>query len=363
MPSFKIFSIRLLFGLLALLGVAACQSRNNAAAENVTALERHQKIESKIDSTLQTIQLTTDTTSWKRTMVFIKGGTFIMGNAAANMPDALPLHSVTVSNFWLDATPVTNKEFAAFVQATGYKTVAERPLNPADFPGVSMENLVPGSIVFQQPSHAVSLDDPSQWWRYVAGANWRAPEGPGSSIENRNDHPVVHVCYEDARAYATWAGKRLPTEAEFEFAARGGNEQNLYAWGNELTPNKQWPANIWQGNFPNQNTLQDGFLFTSPVRAFAPNAYGLYDISGNVWQWCNDWYAPDYYANSDSLENINPKGPAISFDPYEPGVAKKVQRSGSFLCSDQYCVRYLVGSRGKGEVFSSSSNVGFRCAR
>jgi formylglycine-generating enzyme len=346
---------------LILVGLATCQWRKQTSAED-TSLKQHQAIEHRIDSTLKTIQ-PTDTTHWKNGMVFIKDGTFIMGSDNDNMPDTKPLHTVTLSDFWLDATPVTNEQFTAFVNATGYKTVAERPLNPKDFPGVPKESLVPGSIVFQPPAHAVTLNDPSQWWKYIAGAYWREPEGSGSNIENRNDHPVVHVCYEDARAYCAWAGKRLPTEAEFEFAARGGSEQNLYAWGNELTPGNKWPANIWQGNFPNQNSLQDGFLFTSPVHAFAPNAFGLYDISGNVWQWCNDWYAPDYYAKSDSLESINPKGALVSFDPYEPGVAKKVQRSGSFLCSDQYCVRYLVGSRGKGEVFSSSSNVGFRCAR
>lgn len=325
-------------------------------------LERHQKITRQVDSTTRAIQ-PTDTTSWKNGMIKIPGGTFTMGSEDARLPDAQPLHAVTVSGFWLDATPVTNREFAAFVAATGYLTVAERPLLAADFPGVPEDQLLPGSIVFLPPAHAVSLDDPSHWWKYTPGAYWREPEGPGSHIDQRMDHPVVHVCYEDAVAFCAWRGKRLPTEAEFEFAARGGSEQSQYAWGNELTPNAQWPANIWQGHFPHVNTQEDGFFGTSPVRAFAPNPYGLYDISGNVWQWCSDWYSPDYYAMLSRHGTTDPKGPDTSFDPYEPDVAKKVQRSGSFLCSDQYCIRYLVGSRGKGEVFSGSSNVGFRCAR
>lgn len=342
--------------------LTACEPTSNDHEENMAALKHHETIERRIDSTLQTIR-SKDTTDWRMGMVRIEGGTFIMGNADADMPDAKPLHRVTLSDFWLDAAPVTNKQFANFVNATGYITVAERPIDPADFPNVPKDKLVSGSIVFKQPKHTVSLNDPTQWWDYVTGANWRKPEGLGSNIEMRSDHPVVHVCFEDALAYCEWVGKRLPTEAEFEFAARGGSEQHLYSWGNELTPNNEWPANIWQGDFPIKNSQEDGFLTTSPVHAFPANPYGLYDISGNVWQWCNDWYSPSYYAYSDSLDNTDPKGPAVSFDPYEPGVAKKVQRSGSFLCSDQYCKRYQVGSRGKGEVFSSSSNVGFRCAR
>lgn len=295
-------------------------------------------------------------------MVWVPGGTFWMGCDDCEMPDAEPSHLVKVEGFWMDATPITNAQFAKFVEATGYQTIAERPLNPKDFPGVPMDKLVAGSSVFTQPLRPVSLDNIFNWWTYVPGANWQHPEGPGSNLKGRADHPVVQIAWDDAVAYAKWAGKRLPTEAEFEFAARGGLDRQHYAWGNDLKPNGKWAANIWQGMFPVKNRLEDGYERTSPVKAFSPNGFGLYDMGGNVWQWCSDWYRPDYFEQL-AARGIahNPQGPESSYDPQEPNIPKRVQKSGSFLCSDQYCSRYLVGSRGKGAVDSGGSNTGFRC--
>ncbi len=293
-------------------------------------------------------------------MVWIPGGTFQMGTNEPQFPDAQPLHTVTLRGFLMDEHEVTNAEFEKFVKATNYKTIAERKPNPADYPGVPPESVVPGSGVFKPPSHAVSLDNPLQWWQYVAGASWHHPIGPNSSIEGQENNPVVHVSYEDAIAYANWAGKRLPTEAEWEYAAQGGRGIQKFYWGNELKPNGKWVANIYQGDFPHTNTKQDGFEGIASVKSFPPNPYGLYDMEGNVWEWCNDFYRPDSYTQSPSK---NPQGPKDSYDPDEPGMVKRVQRGGSFICSDEYCVRYKPGSRGKGEVSSGSNNLGFRCVK
>jgi formylglycine-generating enzyme len=289
-------------------------------------------------------------------MVYIPGGTFLMG--ADEFPDARPVHQVSVDGFYMDEHEVTNAQYAEFVQATGYKTIAERPLNPADYPGVPLDKLVPGSAVFTPTVTAVSLENPLQWWTYAPGASWAHPTGQGSTIKGRENYPVVHVSYEDAAAYAKWAGKRLPTEAEWEYAARGGKGEHTYYWGDELKPGNKWVANIYQGSFPNNNTKEDGFAGAAPVKSFQANPYGLYDMDGNVWEWCQDYYRPDTYQNSAAK---NPRGPADSYDPDEPGVVKRVQRGGSFLCSDSYCIRYKAGSRGKGEVTSGSDNLGFRC--
>jgi formylglycine-generating enzyme required for sulfatase activity len=281
-----------------------------------------------------------------------------MGSSYAYFGDARPIHTVEITGFWMDQNLVTNERFAAFVGATSYVTVAERKPDRRDFPTVPEDKLVPGSVVFSPPNHPVILDDISGWWRFVPGASWKHPEGPQSDLKGREKHPVVQVCWEDAAAYAKWAGKRLPTEAEWEYAARGGLTQKAYVWGDEFRPGGKLMANTWQGRFPDQNTKEDGWERTSPVASFPPNGFGLYDMAGNVWQWCNDWYRPDYYAHS---PRANPQGPADSMDPLEPGMAKRVQRGGSFLCTDQYCSRYMPGGRGKGAVDTGSSNVGFRC--
>jgi formylglycine-generating enzyme len=263
----------------------------------------------------------------------------------------------------MDSTEITNEEFARFVEATGYVTVAERKPRQEDFPDAPPENLVPGSVIFKPTSEPVPLDNHLRWWEYSRGANWRHPQGRASDIKGREKYPVVHIAYEDAEAYAKWAGKRLPTEAEWEFAARGGLDHQPYTWGSELKPGGKWMANIYQGQFPMRDKGGDGFIGIAPVARFAPNAYGLHDMAGNVWEWCSDWYRPDYYATLTNQVVRNPIGPPDSFDPVEPGVPKRVQRGGSFLCTDQYCTRYLVGSRGKGELSTGSNHLGFRCVR
>lgn len=292
-------------------------------------------------------------------MVLIKGGKFEMGSL--NFQDAQPIHEVELSSFYIDEHEVTVAQFAQFVKETGYVTVAERELDPKDYPGVDTTMLVPGSAVFVGCHQPVSLDNHLQWWDYKKGASWRAPEGQLLDLNTQGNLPVTQVAYEDAEAYAKWAGKRLPTEAEWEYAAKGGQHTNeLYYWGNNKTNNGKWYANIYQGKFPATNSAEDGFVGTAPVKSFAPNAYGLYDMEGNVWEWCSDYYRPDYYRHS---EKLNPKGPKSSYDPLEPGLVKRVQRGGSFLCNDQYCERYKAGARGLGEVNSPTNNVGFRCVK
>jgi formylglycine-generating enzyme len=305
-------------------------------------------------------------------MVWIPGGEFSMG--AADPPDmdevgmkatkdSRPIHRVDVDGFFMDKTDVTNAEFARFVGATGYVTVAERKPRAEDFPGAPPKNLVAGSVVFTQPDHPVSLDNHFHWWSYVRGANWRHPLGPDSDIKGKDNYPVVHVAYEDALAYARWAGKRLPTEAEWEFAARGGLAGKPFVWGDEFRPQGKWMANTYQGHFPDSDTGEDGHIGIAPVAQYAPNGYGLYDMAGNVWQWTSDWYRPDYYQQLAALGGVarNPQGPDSSFDPADPGQPKRVHRGGSFLCTDQYCSRYMVGTRGKGEVSTGTNHLGFRC--
>jgi sulfatase modifying factor 1 len=305
-------------------------------------------------------------------MAWIPGGEFSMGaqqNDSLNdvgmqaTVDSRPIHRVYVDGFWMDKTDVTNAEFARFVKATNYVTVAERKPNAKDFPDAPPENLVAGAVVFSPPDHMVSLDDHFQWWSYVHGANWRHPEGPQSSLKGRDNFPVVDVAYEDAQAYAKWAGKRLPTEAEWEFAARGGLSGKLYPWGDEFRPGGKWMANTHQGQFPVKDTGDDGHIGISEVAIFPPNGYGLYDMAGNVWQWTSDWYRPDYYARLMAAGSTvkNPTGPSSAYDPGEPNEPKRVQRGGSFLCTDQYCSRYMVGTRGKGEVSTGTNHLGFRC--
>ena len=305
-------------------------------------------------------------------MVWIPGGEFSMG--AADPPemddvgmrattDSRPIHRVYVDGFFMDKTDVTNGQFAEFVKATGYVTIAEKIPTAAEFPGAPPENLVAGGVVFSPPNHEVALNDHFQWWSYVKGANWRHPTGPKRSIKGKEVYPVVQVAYADAQAYARWAHKRLPTEAEWEFAARGGLWGKPYVWGEKFKPNGKWMANTFQGHFPDQDSGADGFIGIAPVGKFAANGYGLYDMAGNVWQWTSDWYRPDYYAQLAKIGGVarNPKGPETPFDPMEPNDKKKVHRGGSFLCTDQYCSRYMVGTRGKGEVSTGTNHLGFRC--
>ena len=307
-------------------------------------------------------------------MVWIPGGEFSMG--AMDPPavsevgmhgavDARPIHRVYVDGFWMDKTDVTNEEFARFVKATNYVTIAERAPTASEYPGAPPENLVAGSVVFSPPDHPVLLNNHFQWWTYIKGANWRHPEGPNSNLKGREKFPVVQVAYPDALAYAKWAGKRLPSEAEWEFAARGGLAGQLYPWGNEFRPNGKWMANTFQGHFPEKNTGDDGYTGIAPVAQFPANGYGLYDMAGNVWQWTTDWYRPDYYQQLAASGSVarNPRGPDAPYDPEEPGEKKKVHRGGSFLCTDQYCSRYVVGTRGKGEVTTGTNHLGFRCVK
>jgi len=307
-------------------------------------------------------------------MVWVPGGEFSMGcddprsslcGGPDPMPDARPVHRVYVDGFWMDKTEVTNAEFARFVAATGYVTVAEKTPKAEDFPDAPPGNLVAGSTVFAPTERPVPLDVHYRWWKYILGADWRHPNGPESDLEGKDDFPVVHVAYDDAIAYCRWAEKRLPTEAEWEFAARGGLAGQLYSWGNELRPDDRWMANIYQGKFPLEkgDTGKDGFAGIAPVAQFPANRYGLYDMAGNVWEWCSDWYRHDYYAMLAENFDVarNPPGPEWSSDPYEPNQPKRVHRGGSFLCTDVYCTRYMVGSRGKGEVSTGSNHLGFRC--
>ena len=308
-------------------------------------------------------------------MVWIPGGEFSMGSdgksdgvsccSPATVADALPIHRVYVDGFWMEATDVTNAEFEKFVKATGYVTIAERAPTKEEFPNAPPENLVAGSIVFTPTPRPVPLINHYRWWRYQHGANWRHPEGPQSNIQGKENYPAVQIAYTDAVAYANWAGKRLPTEAEWEFAARGGLTGKLYPWGDEFKPRGKFAANSYQGQFPVEDTGEDGFAGIAPVKSFPPNGYGLYDMAGNVWQWCSDWYRPDYFQSlaQEGSVSRNPQGPQSPFDPAEPSEKKRVHKGGSFLCSDQYCTRYVVGTRGKGKVNTGTNHLGFRCVK
>ena len=293
-------------------------------------------------------------------MVWVPGGTFTMGSDE-HYPEEAPAHRVMVDGFWMDRHTVTNREFGRFIDATGYVTLAERPANPDDYPGALPELLQPSSTVFSRPLGPVDMRNHYNWWAYVRGADWRHPSGPQSSVTRLGDHPVVHLAYEDVEAYANWIGKALPTEAEWEFAARGGLEQAEYVWGDELNPDGRQMANTWQGNFPYLNTLDDGFEGTSPVESFPPNGYGLFDMAGNVWQWTADWFAPHRTA----YLAVNPKGAMreSSFDSRQPGVqvARKVTKGGSHLCAVNYCRRYRPAARMAQPIDTSISHLGFRC--
>lgn len=305
-------------------------------------------------------------------MVLIPGGSFFMGtNEMEAYAVEKPAVKREVAGFWMDETEVTNAQFDEFVKATGYVTVAERPVDweelkkqlSPDTPKPADEDLQPGSLVFLPPSYPVPLHDISQWWQWVNGANWRNPEGPGSSIEGKENHPVVHIAYEDAEAYAKWAGKRLPTETEWEYAAKAGRLHQRYAWGDEFRPKGVFMANTFQGMFPNQNIAEDGFTGTAPVKSFPPNDYGLFDMIGNVWELTSDWY--DAIKFNRIAGNAPPLDSSINlcYNPSNPYALEKVIKGGSYLCADDYCINYRPSARHSQAYDSGTSNIGFRCAK
>ena len=299
-------------------------------------------------------------------MTWIAGGTFRMGSDK-HYPEEAPAHRVTVDGFWIDTCPVTNRQFEDFVAATGHVTLAEIPPSSSDYPGALPHMLFAGSLVFQKPNRPVDLRDWGQWWAFLKGANWRHPYGPKSNIRGLDNHPVVHVAFADALAYAGWAGKELPTEAEWEFTARGGLDGAEFAWGDEFAPHRKHMANTWQGEFPRQNLCADGFARTSPVTAFPPNPYGVYDMIGNVWEWTTDWFSQRHEADAAKACCIpqNPRGgrEAASYDPCQPNIKipRKVIKGGSHLCAPNYCRRYRPAARHAQPVDTSTSHVGFRC--
>jgi len=302
-------------------------------------------------------------------MAWIPDGAFRMGSDS-HYPEEAPAHPVHVSGFWIDRTPVTNREFRRFVEATGYVTFAEIAPDAKDYPGALPHMLQPGSLVFTPPGRPVDLRDFAQWWQFKFGANWRRPQGPRSSIAGLDDHPVVHVAYKDVLAYAQWAGKDVPTEAQWEYAARGGLDGAEFAWGDEFTPRGRHQANTWQGEFPSENLESDGYARTSPVRAFPPNGYGLFDMIGNTWEWTCDWYSTAHQAADPAHPCCAPSNPrggpeTGSYDPCQPNIRipRKVLKGGSHLCAPNYCRRYRPAARHAQPVDTSTSHVGFRCVR
>lgn len=351
---------QLIFNLLVLLAFVSC-------TRSGTADERNQTIGRTSPSAWQDIAQA-DSFS-KKSMVWVEGGSFQMGaHDNTGRPDEYPLHEVRLDGFWMDATEVTNGQFRQFVAETGYVTTAEQAPDweelktqlPPGTPKPADSLLVASSLVFVAPGQPVSLRDAAQWWQWVAGADWQHPQGPGSSIEGRDDDPVVQVSWFDAMAYCRWAGKRLPTEAEWEFAARGGNAAAIYPWGDEPIDAGKRKANTWQGRFPNQNLMGDGYERLAPVASFPPNPIGLHDMAGNVWEWCSDWYAADFYQKQKGTA-ANPTGPELAYDPAEPTIPKRVVRGGSFLCNDSYCSGYRVSARMKTSPDTGLEHTGFRC--
>ena len=359
--------------LLVLGSLVSCQqapAENQEIEEPIPSISPEPKVE-QVEADLSVKQ---EESERPKGMVFIPGGELEMGgdNDQAD-PDEYPKHKSKISPFFMDETEVTNDQFRIFIEDTKYVTVAERDIDweeikkqlPPNTPKPPDSVLQAGSLVFRATATAVPLDNPGRWWDWKIGANWREPEGPGSNIKGRGNHPVVHVAWEDAKAYAEWAGKRLPTEAEWEWAARGGAKNLIYPWGNEDINSNPKLANFWQGIFPFKNELLDGYYHTAPVKSFPVNAYGLYDMAGNVWEWCNDWYHYDYYKSfpPNSKAPNNPRGPSSSFDPQEPTIPKRVIRGGSFLCNDSYCSGYRVSRRMKSSPDSGFNHTGFRCVK
>jgi sulfatase modifying factor 1 len=344
--------------------LSSCSSNNssdNKEVGNPTSLESP-----------ATAELDQKQESLSQSLVLIPGGLFQMGATdEQGRPDEYPLHWVKVSSFYMSKHEITNAQFREFVDATGYVTIAEQDVDweemkkqvPPGTPKPDESLLKAGSLIFSPPSHAVDLRDFTQWWSWKTGADWKHPQGPGSTIVGKDDHPVVQVCWFDAVAYCEWAGVRLPTEAEWEWAARSGKQEVIYAWGNEHVNSGDHKANSWQGHFPDNNTSQDGFEATAPVGSFEPNEFGLYDMSGNVWEWCSDWYRADEYQkwNNDTL--VNPQGPSESWDPRDPYGQKRSQRGGSYLCNEEYCSSYRVSARMPGSNDTGMPHVGFRVVK
>ena len=356
----------LLIGFYCLFLFSSCnQGAKTDSIENKSAGN------SSVYKTLDQIAFNGDTSNTG--MVSIQGGEFMMGadNDQADK-DEYPKHKVILDPFWIDQHEVTNDQFAKFIESTGYVTTAERKPDweelkkqlPPGTPKPDESLLVAASLVFTPPKQEVDLNDYSQWWSWVPGVSWKHPEGPGSTIDGKGNYPVIHVSWDDAMAYCKWAGKRLPTEAEWEFASRGGLNNKIYPWGDEHINKGKAKANTWEGSFPYKNTAYDTFTGLAPVKSFAPNGYGLYDMAGNVWEWCQDKYRNDYYQSINSPNGVkNPQGPADSFDPDEPFTPKRVSRGGSFMCNESYCSGYRVARRMKSSPDSGMSNLGFRCAK
>jgi sulfatase modifying factor 1 len=361
--------------------VISCKQKNNTAATVKTADTAKKSAvccESNIPARFPGLKgpagnIATLADKSHKGMVWIKGGTFAMGgdNKQAG-PDEYPKHKVTVSGYWMDVTEVTNAQFEKFVKATGYITTAERKPDweelkkqvPPGTPKPDESLLIAASLVFKQPGRAVNLNDYSQWWAWEQGADWKHPQGPKSNINGKDNYPVVHISWFDAVAYCKWAGKRLPTEAEWEWAARGGLNNNVYPWGNEPIDAGAVKANTWQGDFPAKNTLRDKFFGAAPVATFKQNGYGLYDMAGNVWEWCSDYYNNTYYQTINRPQGVNdPQGATKSYDPDEPFAQKRVIRGGSFLCNDSYCSGYRVARRMKSTEDSGMEHLGFRCVQ
>lgn len=306
-----------------------------------------------------------------KNMVWIPGGKFFMGSEEF-YPEEKPVHEVKVDGFYMDIYEVTNEDFQEFVNETKYKTVAERPLNPKDYPGASIVDLLPGALVFKKAKGPVDLKDYRNWWQWVQGANWRHPGGPGTNIAGKEKYPVVHIAYEDAEAYALWAEKELPTEAEWEFAARGGLDRMKFTWGNDDLQLTKPMANTWQGEFPYENLLTDKYEGASPVGSFDPNGFGLYDMAGNVWEWTSDWYVPHLDENANKYKtcctpSVNPRviSHEGSYDACQPDIRipRKVVKGGSHLCAPNYCLRYRPAARQPQMIDTGMTHIGFRCIK
>jgi len=372
-------------GTLTILSFSSCKNKSKTVVAELKPAVKYKKsavcCESNIPSRFKLAKVDLDTSlspasgsaANHKNMVWVKAGDFLMGgDNKQSDPDEFPKHKVILDGFWIDVTEVTNAQFAAFVKATGYKTTAEKKPDweelkkqvPPGTPKPDESVLVAASLVFKPTTAAVELSDYSQWWSWEQGADWKHPHGPKSNLKGRENYPVVHISWFDAQAYCKWAGKRLPTEAEWEWAARGGLKNNVYPWGNESISKGVAKANTWEGEFPYKNTLKDKFYNAAPVKSFQPNGYGLYDMAGNVWEWCADYYDNHYYQTINKPEGVkDPKGSVTSFDPEEPYAKKRVIRGGSFLCNDSYCSGFRVARRMKSTEDSGMEHLGFRCVQ